>query len=108
MEAFDTEQFKNYSYEQLKSIQEQLLRLRKQKHKEFIAPLEKQHLTPLKDRYINPIKNEHIKPINDALKELNKYLPQNKYWKFEGKVYGPMTKARMIKMIEEVSPPTNF
>ena len=108
MDAFDTEQFKNYSYEELKAMKEQLTNLRKKKHKEFIAPLEKQHLTPLKDRYINPIKNEHIKPINDALKELNKYLPQNKYWKFEGKVYGPMTKAKMVKMIEEVSPPSSF
>ena len=108
MEAFDTEQFKNYSYTELKEIQQQLLRLRKAKHKEYIAPLEKQHITPLKDRYINPIKNEHIKPINDALKELNKYLPHNKYWKFEGKIYGPMTKSKMIKMIEEVSPPNTF
>ena len=108
MEAFDTQQFKNYSIDELKSMKEQLLRLRKQKHKEFIAPLEKQHLTPLKDRYINPIKNEHIKPINDALKELNKYLPQKKYWKFEGKIYGPLTKTKMTAMFEEVSPPSTF
>ena len=105
MRSFNTDDLRRYSKEELKTLKEELVALRKLRHKQYIAPLEKQHIKPLKEKYINPIKKEHIQPINDALKEVNKYLPNQKYWRFQGSVFGPMPKTKLLKMIQEVDAP---
>lgn len=97
----DTSIFEDMKPVQLRKIEEQLLELRKMRNKKFILPQQKQHFAPLKQKYIDPLRAQYLKPINDVLTQLRKHLPKKKlrYWRFDGKVYGPMTKKQMMEMI---------
>ena len=108
MDSIDPTVFKTLSTEQLHEIETQLLQLRKERHKKYIAPQKKQHIKPLIDKFIKPLQDEHIQPINDALTELRKYLSKHKYWQVKGEntIHGPMTKSKFMQtMVKQVNKP---
>lgn len=100
---FDLSVFKKMSTAQLKETQKKLLNLRKQRRKQYVKPIHNQHVKPVHDQYIKPLLNQHISPINSALREITKYLPEEKkMWQIGDKRYGPMTKKELLNLIKIV------
>ena len=97
----DTSIFDDMTPKQLRKIEEDLLALRKLRNKQYILPKQKQHFAPLKEKYIKPLKQQYLEPINKVLSQLRKHLPKKtlRYWSFDGKIYGPMSRKEVMQMI---------
>ncbi len=108
MDSFDTTTFESMSIEKLKEVEKQLLNLRKTRTKEYIIPQQKQHLKPLIDKFIKPLRIKHLQQINHTLRILRQHLPssKNRYFRFQDKIYGPMSKKQFNALVTEVPQPT--